>query len=335
MRNCGIQINNSSFIIKEFDFSPEIKKWFSLIEILYCWICWSDFHRINDNNFSQQNYLWHEIVGKVINSHKSNLIWQYVVINPLLPCNNCEFCFDGLNNLCDNIKGIWRNIDGWFLKYIIVDNNNIYPLNIKNSEIYLWVFVDSIAVVLHSIKLLWDISNLDNFLVIWAGNIWLISAFILQKKYNKKVKILYNNKKKYFDKFNEFEFVSRKDLECNNNYFDVSLETVGGRQSETINICIDKTKKWGNILVFGVFAENYFWEINLRNLFYKEITLKGSNSFVTNNNYDDFKEAIDFLYKNEKFFKLLVNNIFYFKNISLELVNNKENSVKNIFTYLL
>jgi (R,R)-butanediol dehydrogenase/meso-butanediol dehydrogenase/diacetyl reductase len=87
------------------------------------------------------------IVVDVGKNADKNLIGKQVAILPLVSCGKCEYCLEGKENLCKEMKyhGL-LGLDGGFCEYSVVNKNNIFEVEKKE----LLTFIEPILVGIHS-----------------------------------------------------------------------------------------------------------------------------------------------------------------------------------------
>jgi threonine dehydrogenase-like Zn-dependent dehydrogenase len=95
-----------------------------------------------------------------------------------------------------------------------------------------------------------------------------------------------------------------------NNRYDIIIEAVGRKQQKTMRESIKLIKLKGKIVVTGVFEEGYEGNLPFRELFYKEVSLIGSNSYSTFQGRNEF-------------------------DIALEIIENKEINLSDLITHIL
>ncbi len=102
----------------------------------------------------------------------------------------------------------------------------------------------------------------------------------------------------------------------------------GRKQDKTLQQAIRLTKPGGKIIVLGVFEKNFFGKILLRDLFYKEIEIIGSNSYGFFNGKNEFAMAISLLRKLKTRFSKIITHIIPLKNFKegLNLIKDKKDS---------
>lgn len=107
-----------------------------LIKIKKTAICGTDIHIYNWDEWAQKTLklpliTGHEFAGEVIdigNSVKSVSIGQRVSGEGHLVCGHCRNCRAGRRHLCRNTKGIGVNAPGAFAEYLVLPQENVYPL---------------------------------------------------------------------------------------------------------------------------------------------------------------------------------------------------------------
>ncbi len=135
----------------------------------------------------------------------------------------------------------------------------------------------------------------------------------------------HDNRKSILSKIN-VNYVDTNIITEKVNYFDVVIETVGGRQSDTLEKAIKICKPKGEIIVVGVYDNNFKFDISLRESFYKELAIVGCNSFETINGISEFKYALDYLNNKSKIANELVSKTFEIDDFedAIEYIKNRK-----------
>lgn len=85
-------------------------------------ICGSDVHLfLGHRSLERPTIIGHEGLGfieKIGEGIKDRQIGERVVIEPNIPCRNCEYCLSGRGNICENKRVIGVNEAGCFAEYI-------------------------------------------------------------------------------------------------------------------------------------------------------------------------------------------------------------------------
>ena len=323
--------------LKEIEFPTRIPRGSSLVKVKSCGLCGSDMHKltskIDPSRYLSNFILGHEISGIVVKSQDKNLINKKVAVNPLIKCGVCSSCVKKNEELCLNLKSIGKELPGGFCEYVIVPNKNLVPIKSKITfdEICL---VDTIAVGVHILQLIKKIKpDIKKVLIIGDGAVALCTLLVLNS-YNIQGYVVGKNN---FNLEKVIELGGRV-IEKNNiesQSFDCVIETVGRNQSDTLNLAINSVKKNGCIIVAGVYGNNPINSVLLRELFYKQVTLRGSNSYSYWNKEDEFRIAIKLLENNklENLNKLISHKLPLEKfEEGIALMKNKnKNTIRVVF----
>jgi L-iditol 2-dehydrogenase len=308
----------------------------ALIKVSHAGLCGSDMFRFDypDNAYSSIS-LGHEIVGfvkAVADSHAEQLLDKRVVINPIINCSECRDCLEGNTQFCSNIQVIGKTKHGGFSEYVSAPVSNVYPLP-EGFNDKLGVLVDGTAVVLHACSKIKK-ESINKVLVIGDGAVAALTIATFKSKYpGVSIKVRGKNKgniARLADRYGIAEL-------CNEDEeFDLSIETVGRAQSDSLNTAIKHTRKTGEILVLGVYPEDYKLDLDVRSAFYKELSIKGVNSFVCCESSNNFKDAIILINNSQVLFDGLITHELALDNFEhgLHLMKNKTQSgaIKVIFT---
>lgn len=297
------------------------------IKVLYAGLCGSDIAKINNDPHTNIRHLGHEIVGCPINDDKS-----CYVINPFV--NSEEYDDKDENEsllFCPHCMSLGKQLPGGFGQKVTIPSRNMWEFNVDEKYKCVGTLVDGIAVILHGLHLV-NINNAENILVIGDGVIGCLATYVIKKTYpGINIKIFVRNEKKIelLNKLFDKEIIEKlDDIEK----YDYVFECVGGTQSETLNTAINVVNKNGTIVVYGAFSERIETVINYRKLFYKQITLKGINSYC--NKYDDFEKAVDFAKQNHKDLYTFITQEIQFDNLEKYIYNEMKydrNRIKTVF----
>ena len=259
-------------------------------------LCGSDIHRIKNDNL-ENRILGHEFSGTVeeIGSSVSTInIGDRIVAIPFIPCYECKPCVDEEYALCYNLEAAGKTVQGAFAEKIIMPGKNLIRIKeTMSSDIA--ALTDVVAVALH----VYNLANKPNnkeILIIGDGTIG-ISNLQLFKYHNNNITVIGKNNGVHVTS-NGGKYVPSNSInDLPNNYFDVIVECVGGKQESTLNESIRLIKPKGKIIIDGVFKKGYTPGINARELFYKEAILQGSNSYSISINNNEFLDALNLIEK--------------------------------------
>ncbi len=311
---------------------PKIKKGYVKVKVKAAGLCGSDTQKIFSDKKSLRlvkTSIWgHEISGVIYETGKEvkNFVkGDKVIVNSLI--RNDE------DSDITKIRSLGKDLPGGFADYIVVPYKNLrkIPSNIGFEEA---ILTDSIAVALHGYHLSNSPTN-KNILILGDGSLGLITG-LLCLEFNNKVTLIGKNIRnlKLASDFGITALRSDQIKDLQKNY-DIIFEIVGRKQDNTLDCSIQCIKPNGQITVLGVFEKGYYGNILLRELFYKEGKIVGSNSYGFFNGKSEFDMAINFLKKMKLQFSQLITHVLPLKEFKtgLDLIKNKKSSkaIKIVF----
>lgn len=105
-----------------------------VIKIEACGVCATDIHSYEGESIQKKFpfHPGHEIAGTVYSVGKgvtSFAIGDQVVVDPLYPCEVCEFCKNDQSNHCIQVKTLGTEGPGGYSDYTVVPAKNVYRFN--------------------------------------------------------------------------------------------------------------------------------------------------------------------------------------------------------------
>ena len=126
-------------------------------------ICGSDLHYFRHGGFGQVRLkepmiLGHEIAGTVVECGAEVTavgVGQKVAVNPSLPCRRCEFCQQGLQNHCVDMRFFGSamrtpHVQGGFREFLTCREEQAVPVP-EHVSLDEAVFAEPLAVALHAV----------------------------------------------------------------------------------------------------------------------------------------------------------------------------------------
>ncbi|OGM26647.1 hypothetical protein A3D00_01065 [Candidatus Woesebacteria bacterium RIFCSPHIGHO2_02_FULL_38_9] len=257
-----------------------------MIKVKATGLCGSDvqrIHKILKREINIHPVLGHEIAGEVIKvgeNVKHIKVGDRVAVEPIINCNNCHFCKSGNYQFCLNIKALGKNINGGFAEYIVVPAQNAHKLNPKITYTS-GSLLDVISVCVHCMNLAGGFSN-KKIAIVGDGSVGMTCMKLAL--YHKAKSVFLVGKK-----------TLRKRILKHKGSFDLVIEAVGRRNSETLNLAIELVRIKGKVIVLGVYPNGFLLHLNARSLFFKEINLVGSNSYACFKGKKEIKTALKLL----------------------------------------
>ena len=103
---------------------PEPKEGELRIKLQMIGVCGSDVHLFQGHRLlAQPDIIGHEGIGvieKIGKNVKGRALGERVVIEPNIPCKNCQYCLSGRGNICINKRIVGVNEVGCFSEYIVL-----------------------------------------------------------------------------------------------------------------------------------------------------------------------------------------------------------------------
>ena len=311
---------------------PKIKSGYVKVKVKVAGLCGSDIQKIFSDKralSSVKTSIWgHEISGIVDEVGKNVKIFKKddrVVINPLIRKKESD-------NITE-VKSIGKDYPGGFADFVLAPSRNLrkIPSNMKFEEA---ILVDSIAVSLHGYHLS-DYPTKKDILIIGDGSLALITGLLCLEFKNKITMMGKNNKN--LKLASDFGITILKDSKIKNlkKNYEIIFEIVGRKQDKTLQQAIKFLRPNGKIIVLGVFEKDFIGKIPLRELFYKEGEIIGSNSYGFFDEKDEFDIAIKLLEKRRKKFSQIITHLVPLKDFKkgLDLIKIKDDSkvIKVVF----
>ena len=275
---------------------PIAKPGESIIKVKASGICGSDMHAYhgNDERRIPPLILGHEVSGTSLDGKFKN---KDVVINPLISCEDCDYCKNEREHLCPERTMIGMSTpikrEGGLAELVSVPEKNIFEvpekLSIKEAAL-----AEPSAVALHAVLLaeqnLKKNLSESKILIQGAGAIGLLCGLVLNKEKKATNIILSDPNKRRLDECSKYlkaNFVSPDDKSIKENNFDLILESVG--LEVTRHQAIKAIAPGGTILHIGLTHPSGTFDF--KKLTIQEVTLVGTYCYTSK----DFQKALEIL----------------------------------------
>lgn len=309
MKACVLkQINDIECMLVE---KPKVTPGNVLVKLKACGICSSDLNRVfRTGTYHYPTVLGHEMAGEIVELGEGipqEYLGKHVIVFPLLPCNECEYCKEGYYAQCKNYNYFGSRCDGGMAEYL---NVPLWNINLIDEAVPYEVaaLAEPMAVAVHAAK---QIDNLQEkkICIIGTGAIGIMCGLYLKSLGAKRVSfVARNQKKKDFLKLLGFD--DNYDREKGSSHdLDVVIECVGSNSA--IEQAIEIVKSRGKVIFVGNPTEDLhipqktYWKI-LRS----EITVKGIWNSDYKNKEDDWSKAINFLTLEKDILQQVITNRF-------------------------
>ena len=310
------------------------------IKIAIGGICGTDLHYYKHGGFGQIKLrepmiLGHEVSGFIskIGSNVKNLsIGQLVSISPSRPCNKCDFCLNGNQIQCINMKFYgsampFPHIQGAFREILIVEDYQCIPADGLSPEEA--AMAEPLAVCLHAIKQAGKLFG-QKVLITGSGPIGTLCVAAARRAGAEEIivtdisknALMFSNSvgaDKVIHVLEEHDELKR--YQFNKGYFDIAIECSGSEKgiSDSIN-CL---KPKGTLIQLGLGGDILMPLVSVTT---KELNLRGSFRF-----HLEFELAVNMMKKKLINVNPLITHKLDFKSAkeAFELaMNNEEQSMK-------
>ena len=310
------------------------------IKIAIGGICGTDLHYYKHGGFGQIKLrepmiLGHEVSGfisKIGSNVKKLSIGQLVSVSPSRPCNKCNFCLNGNQIQCIDMKFYgsampFPHIQGAFREILIVEDYQCVSADGLSSEEA--AMAEPLAVCLHAIKQAEKIFG-QKVLITGSGPIGTLCVAAARRAGAEEIivtdvstnALTFSNSVGADKVINVLEEHDKlKNYQSNKGYFDIAIECSGSAQG--ISDAINCLKPKGTMIQLGLGGDVL---IPLVSVTTKELNLRGSFRF-----HSEFELAVNMMKKKLINVNPLITHKLDFKSAkeAFELaMNNDEKSMK-------
>lgn len=260
----------------------------ALVKIIYGGICGSDLHIYRKGMFVESipETMGHEFIGRIESAPTDSGFkpGDIVVGDPRVTCGQCQGCTTGNSQCCSRLGFIGEVSPGGFAEYLAIDPAKLIKLG-DNVDTRQGALVEPLAVAVHACHF---IKRTEHALVIGAGPIGLLIAYLLKKQYGVAEVAVAD-----IDPY-RLELAKKAgadllvgDLNEVSGKYDCIVDAVG--LEKVLNTALEIAAVRGCIYVSAIYEEIPVCDINL--VVGKELSIIGNNGY----NFDDMKEAADLI----------------------------------------
>jgi L-iditol 2-dehydrogenase len=171
-------VDREKIEIREIDV-PQIKSDEVLIKVKTVGVCGSDLHLFRGTHPVRKPpaILGHEVVGDIIevgDKVKNLKVGDRVTVEPQQGCGKCEFCKQGLGNLCLNRKA--PGLPGWngtFAEYFDAPAQVVHKIA-DNVSCEMATLIEPLAVAVHAVGRI-TVKTKDTLVILGSGTVGLLT----------------------------------------------------------------------------------------------------------------------------------------------------------------
>ena len=257
-----------------------------IIKIGLCGVCGTDSHIFSGELRVAKPpvVLGHEVCGTIIELGKNVTgfeMGQYVSIDPVVACGQCEFCHTGRPNLCPDQTVIGYIRNGGFAQYTAVPATHLYPVS-QDIGFKGGILVETLACVLHGYDRLNPQAG-KTALVLGAGTVGLLWSQLLRRSPITKLiqtEIVEFRRKLAGDLAAdvvidpEYDYLAEAVYEICPEGVDYIIDATG--DPEAVEEAVPLVAKSGTFMIFGVCPENETINISPNLVYQKEMKIIAS-----------------------------------------------------------
>lgn len=288
-----IAYGHNDFKLEEKDI-PKLKQGEILLKVKAAGICAADRKILHGPAPWDLHFPFtpgHEFVGEVVDlkgdvftfDGKKVEVGDHLTAEQIVPCRECELCFEGDYNLCQNPRILGGAIDGGFAEYMVLPKKSILwkiPEEISYEDA---VLIEPLACALHGVHIA-NVSLKDTVVIAGLGPIGLCMLKGLVAKNPMKIIALDIDQAK-LEKAKELgadyvfnpleENSAEKIIDISGHYGpNIYLEASGNVNS--INLAVDVLRPGGHLVIFGVYNKKAEVDFTIISDF-KELKITGGH----------------------------------------------------------
>jgi len=279
--------SQDEFKLEEID-RPGILEDEMLIEMLYTGLCGSDIVKIMDPEVKKPAVFGHEVVGRVVETGKNVTEFKkgdIVVTAHHIPCYRCHYCLHGNHSMCRHFKE--TNIyPGSFCQYIRLSGEHIkyttfkVPSDLNPVEA---LFIEPLACCIRAMDRIAFRKN-DVFSVVGTGVIGMLFVQLIKSSGGKVVAIDLDDERLSLARTLGAEHIlnpSNKKVtgeikKIAAEFIDVAILTVTNKN--TLSDALSYIRDGGTASIFGASGKESRFEVDLENIYKRELTIMSSYS---------------------------------------------------------
>ncbi|GHV74323.1 dehydrogenase [Spirochaetia bacterium] len=294
----------------------------ALVKIKYGGICGSDLHIFRQGMFVAKlgETMGHEFSGAVVSAPPSSGLspGDLVVGDPRVPCGTCAACIAGDTHRCSSLGFIGEVSPGAFAGYLAIAPEKLVTLK-GGTDPAQAALAEPLAVAVHACRRIITAAGSGNVLVLGAGPIGLLMAYLFKNVYAVKRVGVFEIDPFRLGKAKEAGADERSaDIESLSGQYSCLVDAVG--VETVLNKAIGAAAPGGCVFISAIYERTPQTDINT--LVSKEMTLVGNNAY----SFDDLKEAAALIGSGKYDFRWLVTSIMSAEEAArgFELLTGKE-----------
>lgn len=260
------------------------------LRVVAAGICGTDLHIERDEAHNRPPVtLGHEIAGIVEEAGAGVTrarVGDRVTVSPYLSvlCGHCRYCRAGYYAMCSERLALGHSVDGGFAKYVIVHDDQVYPLP-GDMDITLGALVEPLACSVQAVSELSHVEPGDLVLIAGPGPVGLLTLQLVKAQGARAVVSglardahrLAVARKMGADVVVDVENEDLLDtVKRLSGGFGVDFAFECAGEVAALNQCVSATRKLGTVVILGLYANGAM--VNPNEIVNKQLVLRGSIS---------------------------------------------------------
>ena len=330
-----------AFILKEpekleaVDMEPEEPEENEIqIKTMACGICGTDFHAYHGKHLAVKYPVipGHElsgIVSKTGSNVKSFHLGDHVVVDPNITCGHCDYCKEGKENFCENMRSVGINYPGGYGEYVTVPEKVVYSVP-ENMDFKHAAMTEPVACIIHAFETT-DVHLGGSAIILGTGFIGLTFLQILKGMGYYPIHVMGRNpvRNKLAAKYGADALYTSAGEIMNSPIMgkaNLVIEATG--DDNVLAQTVDMVSPSGKIFAFSVYPPGENVSINANKIYSKEISIFGD--FI---NPYTMKKAINMINSGLIDCNGMEDHIIGLNDIGNLFDSGKKDSIKPIISY--
>ncbi len=264
---------------------PQPKEGELLIEIDSCGVCGTDFHIYHGTSPANKNViLGHEFSGIIAEKGENCSDFQIgekIAVDPNIYCGICSYCREGKIQFCVKHRALGVTQDGGFAEYVLIPISQAYKIP-SDFPLDYAAFAEPLSCCIRGIDRA-EIKVGEKIVIVGGGAIALMMLQLVKISGATKVIIIepvQNRREQALQLGADFALSPTEEnlfgfiMDITNGGADTVIECVG--KPEAVEVGINLTKRGGKVIIFGLVPVNSKIELNLNEVFRKELSIRTS-----------------------------------------------------------
>lgn len=288
-----IKRNKGIALIDKDPLSFAVKEGYVRLKVEACGICGSDLNLVN-SDFPLRHTLGHEVAGVCDDGRR-------VAVEPIIACEECEFCMQGRPNLCvlsgaRTVLGIGH--DGGMAEHLLVPERCLHelPASLNTKDACL---AEPLAVAVHGLRLA-GLVDAASVAVVGAGTIGLCAAAVASEHADVAVQARHAHQQ------STAQALGAQLLEPQAaDQFDLVVDAVGSVQA--LQQCVALCRPGATLLLLASYDQIV---LPGAATLMKELRLQTAMTYARDGEHNDFAKAIDLLARRPEVAQQLITHRF-------------------------